>query len=102
MLEELASQIASAPRLDFWIWAGPLALSVPLSFWWGFVRLRHSRIIQDLPTATIRAAHQGYVELEGVGKIIDIEIVCPLSGTPCAVASASQRRRRRVARGARA
>lgn len=83
MLDELACSVARADAFDYWFWVGPLLLSVPASLAWGFARLRHSRTIHDLPTSKIRSAHQGHVELEGVGRIIDIEIHSPLSGTKC-------------------
>lgn len=46
--------------------------------------LRHARLMEDLPTSRIRSAAQGYVELEGRGKMMPGEpILSPLSCTPC-------------------
>jgi hypothetical protein len=46
--------------------------------------LRHARLMEDLPTSRIRSAAQGYVELEGRGKMMAGEpILSPLSCTPC-------------------
>lgn len=43
-----------------------------------------ARTIEDHPTATIRGAHQGYVELEGIGKYFDDDPAnAPLSKKPC-------------------
>ncbi|MCG2634311.1 MAG: hypothetical protein J4A00_05195 [Gammaproteobacteria bacterium] len=54
-------------------------------FWSGFRNLRLARIIEDTPTARIRSAHQGYVELEGlVLNGAAGPIVAPLSALPCA------------------
>ena len=42
------------------------------------------RLIEDTPTAKIRSAPQGYVELEGLGKLMDgPPITAKLSGLPC-------------------
>ena len=42
------------------------------------------RLIEDTPTAKIRSAPQGYVELEGLGKMMDgPPIIAKLSGLPC-------------------
>jgi len=50
----------------------------------GFSGLRRSRQIEDVPTARVRSAHQGYVELIGLARMMDGEpIVAPLSRTPC-------------------
>ncbi|MHB8623417.1 MAG: GIDE domain-containing protein [Sulfuricaulis sp.] len=42
------------------------------------------RLIEDTPTARIRSAPQGYVELEGLGKLMDgPPTIARLSGLPC-------------------
>lgn len=44
----------------------------------------HIRLIEDKPTAKIRSAPQGYVELEGRGKLMEgPPIIAKLSGLPC-------------------
>jgi hypothetical protein len=49
--------------------------------WRGFYR---TRLIEDMPTSKARSAAQGYVELEGRGRLIDgAPVVAPLSGLPC-------------------
>lgn len=46
--------------------------------------LHRTRIIEDTPTAKIRSAPQGFVELEGWSKLIPgPTIVAPLTGLPC-------------------
>lgn len=53
-------------------------------FWrtWRFIN--HIRLIEDTPTCKIRSAPQGYVELEGLGKLMDgPPIIAKLSGLPC-------------------
>lgn len=50
-----------------------------------FVRnWKRLRLIEDTPTARLRSAHQGYIELEGKGQLIDGRpIYAPLSNHPC-------------------
>ncbi len=50
-----------------------------------FVRSwKRLRIIEDTPTAKLRSAHQGYIELEGKGQFIDDHpLYSPLSNHPC-------------------
>jgi len=53
-------------------------------FYLGFSSLRRYRLIEDVPTAKVRSAHQGYVELVGDAVMMDGEpIVAPLSQTQC-------------------
>ena len=61
-----------------------LALAAAISLWLVFRKLGHYRLIADTPTARIRSAPQGYVEL--IGHVIAGEdglLTAPLSGRPC-------------------
>jgi hypothetical protein len=50
----------------------------------GFSGLRRTRHIEDVPTARVRSAPQGYVELIGTAKMLDGDpVVAPLSRVPC-------------------
>ena len=50
----------------------------------GFSGLRRSRQIEDVPTAKVRSAPQGYVELIGTAQMLGGEpIIAPLSHTRC-------------------
>ena len=50
----------------------------------GFSGLRRKRLIEDVPTARVRSAPQGYVELIGTARMLGGEpIIAPLSNTPC-------------------
>ncbi len=50
----------------------------------GFSGLRRTRHIEDVPTARVRSAHQGYVELIGTAHTMGGEpIIAPLSNTSC-------------------
>lgn len=49
-----------------------------------FRKLHHANLMRDIPTSRIRSAAQGYVELEGTGRLMPGQpIVCPLSGSHC-------------------
>lgn len=55
-----------------------------LGFFTGFHCVRRARLIEDVPTAKVRSAHQGYLELEGkVIRMPDIKLVAPLSKREC-------------------
>lgn len=61
-----------------------LALAALVALWFVFRKLRHYRLIADTPTARIRSAPQGYVEL--IGHVIageDGMLSAPLSGRAC-------------------
>ncbi|MBW4048862.1 MAG: hypothetical protein HIU89_13325 [Proteobacteria bacterium] len=50
-----------------------------------FFRLqRRRRLMEDIPTARIRSAAQGYVELSGRVQRPDVPLHSPLTATPCA------------------
>ncbi len=72
------------PLAHFWAFAG-FALGVSgVGLWKGFRNIRAARLIEDVPTAKIRSAHQGYVELMGTAQAMAGEpIISPLSGTRC-------------------
>jgi hypothetical protein len=75
-------------------------LNIPIWFFWvlmtfltgfslnAFYRMgrwfQHARLIENVPTAKIRSAAQGYVELSGNAKLMDGPIiVSPLTGKSC-------------------
>jgi hypothetical protein len=64
-LEQLRQQIAQASPIEFWPWAVGFGAFALASFAGVFHCLRRVRLIEDTPTAKIRSAPQGYVELEG-------------------------------------
>ena len=50
-----------------------------------FFRLqRRRRVMEDMPTARIRSAAQGYVELIGTAHAPDVPLLSPITHTPCA------------------
>lgn len=61
-----------------------VALIALYALYQGFAGLIRARRIEDVPTARVRSAHQGYVELVGTAHSLDGEpIVAPLSNTLC-------------------
>ncbi|WP_348673524.1 GIDE domain-containing protein [uncultured Abyssibacter sp.] len=83
-MNALLSDIAAAPDGEFWFWTGALIVVALVTLFISFMFLKRSRLITDTPTAKIRSAPQGYVELSGFGKMLDgPPIHTPLSHTPC-------------------
>lgn len=84
MLEPLGAAIADGTPQQFWIFFTVLALVAVAAAFFGFGRLRESRLIEDTPTSRIRSAAQGYVELEGFARLLPgPQIVSPLSRANC-------------------
>lgn len=83
-LSELARNIHQSDPAAVSIAVAVLAAGCAFCSWRTWRNVSHIRLIEDTPTAKIRSAHQGYVELEGVGKLMDgPPIVAKLSGLPC-------------------
>lgn len=80
MFADLMQQLAHAPPGVVAVVAG-LGL---FGFYNGFRSLRRYRLIEDVPTARVRSAPQGYVELNGTALMMSGEpIIAPLTGTQC-------------------
>lgn len=61
-----------------------IAVMAVVAVFTGFSGLRRTRHIEDVPTARVRSAPQGYVELIGTAHALGGDpIVAPLSQTPC-------------------
>lgn len=76
--------ITGMPLAHYWAFTGFSALASGAAFWGGFRGLRRARLIEDVPTAKVRSAHQGYVELIGEAVAMQGEpIIAPLSGVQC-------------------
>lgn len=77
--------LATAPASEFFWWSMIPAVLGVAAFASCFVFLRRKRLIEDMPTSTLRAAAQGYIEVEGIARIMDgPPIICPLTATRCA------------------
>src|SRR5690606_23767286 len=68
----------------FWLLIGGLSISC-LYFLYSFYRaIVKARTMEDTPTAKIRSAPQGYIEIEGMQRLGPEGLVhAPLSKTPC-------------------
>ena len=69
---------------EFWLGIIVCGISMIAAAWFMFRHLRRYRLITDTPTAMIRSAPQGYVEI--IGNVIGGEaglLQAPLSGRPC-------------------
>jgi hypothetical protein len=83
-LIDLSRAISQADPAIVGVSIAALGLGSAFAGWRAWHNLHCARTVADLPTAKARSAHQGYVELEGVGRLMDgPPIVAPLSGLPC-------------------
>lgn len=83
-LAGLAHEVASADPLYVGAGIGLASLGSAYSAYRAWHGLHKARTIEDIPTSKARSAPQGYVELEGAGKLMDgPPIVAPLSGLSC-------------------
>lgn len=83
-LLDLARQLAAADPVEFWFWTALCLLLAVASFAGAFAALHKARLIENTPTSRIRSAAQGYVELDGLARLLPgPEIHSPLSGARC-------------------
>lgn len=69
---------------EYWIILGLACVICLGAFFWGIRSWQRVRIIEDVPTAKVRSAHQGYIELEGNGCQMPGEpIIAPLTTQNC-------------------
>lgn len=88
--------VQNAQADDFWIIAGVLVALAIFGFFGAFYFFVRKRTVENTPTSKIRSAAQGYVELEGLGKLMDgDEIIAPLTGRMCTWYSYQIEERRR-------
>ena len=55
---------------EYWLAVGFLVLVALGAFWAIFHFFYRARFIEDTPTSRVRSAAQGYVELNGVGRLM--------------------------------
>ena len=69
---------------EFWLLFGVAVGVAVVTFYLGFRYLIRTRLIENTPTARVRSAHQGYVELSGIARCMEGEpIRAPLTGVEC-------------------
>jgi hypothetical protein len=89
--------IRQASTTQFWFGVLLLAAFTVVSAFVFARNLRRARMMEDTPTSRIRSAAQGYVELDGVGELMNgPAIVSPLSGERCTWFSYKVERREEV------
>ena len=83
-LNAIASEIRQLDSTEFWIWSS-VAIVVTLFLFWRMASwYQNGRLIQNIPTARIRSAPQGYIELIGEAKMMaGHPIISPLSLIRC-------------------
>ena len=80
----LADAVASATSFKFGLFVTLGAVVTIASGWLASVMLIRKRVLQDIPTALIRSASQGYVELQGYAELMEGDaITAPLSSRTC-------------------
>jgi hypothetical protein len=80
-MQQLPLRLDSA---EYWIVLSLAVIGALAAFYYAWRSWRRARIIEDAPTARVRSAPQGYVELEGEGRLMDGEpIIAPLTKHPC-------------------
>ncbi len=68
----------------FWLIWSPFFSGTLVSFYLTFRYWYRARLIEDVPTARIHSAPQGYVELEGTAQPLeDTPVIAPLSSVTC-------------------
>lgn len=81
---ELVARVRELSPEGFWFVLALLVVGTGAAFYSIWRSLHRARIVEDMPTARVRSAHQGYVELEGRGVPLDgTPIVGPLTGRQC-------------------
>ena len=83
MLELFAASARNADPVAFWIAALLAAGVAVLGLRRGLRAFWQLRIIVDTPTARIRSAPQGYIELQGLAHARNRLVAAPLTGSPC-------------------
>jgi hypothetical protein len=79
-----AETVASASDLKFGLYVALGAIIVLAAGWGAYAMLIRKRVLQDTPTALIRSASQGYIELQGHAELMDGDpIHAPLSSRIC-------------------
>ncbi len=84
MLESVKQQIIHADQAGIIFFLGLMIILCAVSLYAIFRFFHRYRMIADTPTSRIRSAHQGYVELEGEGRLMQGQpIISPLSKKKC-------------------
>lgn len=70
--------------MESWLFFAAASIAAATALYFGFRYLIRARLIENTPTARVRSAHQGYVELNGIARSMAGEpIRAPLTGVQC-------------------
>ena len=80
----MSEYFASAPAHDFFWWCFGSGAVTAAAFVGCFVFLHRTRLMENMPTSRLRSAAQGYVELEGIARLMQgPPIIAPLTRAKC-------------------
>lgn len=83
-LAAIALQIRQLSNAEFWIGTAVVSAITAYLFWRMACWYQHARQIENIPTARVRSAPQGYIELVGEAKMMEgLATFSPLSHTRC-------------------
>lgn len=83
-LAAIALQIRQLSDAEFWIGTAVVSAITAYLFWRMACWYQHARQIENIPTARVRSAPQGYIELIGEAKMMEgLATFSPLSHTRC-------------------
>ncbi len=78
------AMIAGMPASEYWLFTAALLAGAIWMLRRAIAAFWRLRLIADTPTARIRTASQGYLELSGIARSQGAAIAAPLTKTPCA------------------
>lgn len=80
----MSEYFASAPAHDFFWWCLGSGVVTAAAFIGCFVFLHRTRLMENMPTSRLRSAAQGYVELEGIARLMEgPPVIAPLTRAKC-------------------
>ena len=80
----MTEYFASAPADEFFWWCLVSGVVAAAAVFGCFLYLHRCRLMENMPTSRLRSAAQGYVELEGVARLMPGDaIIAPLTRTSC-------------------
>lgn len=83
-IQQLRETLQSMDAIPFGFICGLVMLACAAAWVHWFKKTKRARLIEDVPTSTIRSAAQGYVELIGNAEFLpEGKIISPLSGRSC-------------------
>lgn len=80
----MTEYFASAPAHDFFWWCAGSGAVAAAAFVGSFMFLHQTRLMENMPTSRLRSAAQGYLELEGIARLMEgPPIIAPLTKARC-------------------